>query len=319
MMNPSDRQTSIHRVAAGTLLTLQRGRAKKTAAPTAEAPLIVSVSELRDFMDCRVKWWMRHQARLEPVEGSVNLAIGSLTHTILEAWYGVPFAKRTAKRMEKIARGHINTTTRKELALEDKELIEAMCNGYALWTLDAENENSDADLGYVDGFPEEWFTVALDAKRTVLLRGRFDNRFVPTRAKRTMALLEVKTAKDGRMSKFEQNIQIGGYHIALFDQFAPKFKRFIVYPTVLRKQMPSPRVKAPLFIREPVELTRDEVEMVRRDMHRAALDMLDAAIYASPADRCEWACDYRNPCMLRHSPGDLTHVLASEFKPKEYR
>jgi hypothetical protein len=316
-MSPvEERQTSMHRVAPGTLLTLQRARQKRSR-PTTESPLIVSVSELADFMDCRVKWWARHQARLEPKEASVNLGIGSLTHNILDAWYQLPRTKRTPKRMEKIARGHVNTTTLKQLKTEDKDLVEAMTIGYAHWALDPEEENSDVEVGYDKGFPEEWFTTPLNKEQTVFLRGRYDNRFIPTNRRKFMALLEVKTAAQIKMSKFEHSIQVGGYFVSMTHDF-PGYK-FVVYPTVMRKQMPTERVRAPLFAREAVEFTPEEVEMIRKDLLRAALDMTDAAVYASPAERCEWRCDYKGPCQLRHDPEDLKHVLSTEYQPKEYR
>lgn len=315
----SERLVSIHRAKPMSNLAAQSDRFKPKIVPTPQTPLVTSVSELRDFMDCRVKWSLRHQSRLEPKSGSVALGMGSLTHLILETWYKVPHAKRTVKRMEKIARQLCNVTQRKELSLEDKELIEAMTVGYASWTLSPENEHSDVQLGYEEGFPEEWFRIPLDDDGSVLLNGKLDNRFIPKKLKKTLALFEFKTASQIRMSRYELSIQVAGYAAAMRSLYGEQFKRFIVYPTVLRKQLPGPRVKAALFAREPVELTEDEVRIAIADLRRAALDMADASVYANPGERCEWMCDFRIPCQLRGAPSDMKHVLKTEYQPKEYR
>mgnify|MGYP001575060608 CR=1 FL=1 len=48
--------------------------------------LAVSVTELLDFMDCRRKWTLRHQSRLQPKHRPPNLASGTVVHaTIGEA------------------------------------------------------------------------------------------------------------------------------------------------------------------------------------------------------------------------------------------
>lgn len=306
------RITSIHR-RLDSPVTSSGARLKKIGKPTPEQPLIISVSELKDFLRCRVRWNLRHQARLEPTGGSINLSIGTLTHQILESWYG---GKRTTTRMNKVAGELTRASSLKALQSEDRELVVAMTVGYAHWTLNPDNDNSDAQIGYNGGMPEEWFEVPLVKDGSIRLRGKYDNRFKPTTMKKTLALLEFKTASQIKMSRFDQNIQVLGY-VAGMRHDHPDFKRYVVFPTVLRKQMPGPRVKADLFARELIEPTLDEVELFKKDAARAALDMLDAAIYANPTNDCSWDCDFQNPCLLRGNPADMKHVLRTEYQPKE--
>lgn len=312
-----ERQKSIHRAVKPSLIA-QSDRLKLRT-PTKANPLIVSVSELRDFMRCRVRWHWRHQARLEPTGGSVNLSVGSLTHLILETWYKRSEKNRTTKSMEAVAKELIKATTLKALDTESRELTFAMAVGYANWTLDPVNPMGDIGLGYHTGMPEEWFEIPLNDAKTILLRGKYDNRFVPSSMKRTLGLYEFKTASQIKMSKFDYNLQLGGYATAMRHDHGKQFKRVVIFPTVLRKQMPGPRVRADLFAREMIELTREECEMWRADAGRAALDMLDAAVYPNPSDACEWDCDFRSPCMLRGTPSDTKHVLKTEYQPKEWR
>jgi hypothetical protein len=256
----SERLVSIHRRPKSPLSS-RFDRLKKAKTPTPSHPLIVSASELRDFMRCRVMHNLRHQARVEPKSGSVALGIGSVTHKMLETWNALPVKQRTQKRMEKIATGIVATTTRKELKLEDKELCVAMAVGYAGWTLDPENEMGDAAIGLVKCFPEEWFEMPLAKDSSIILRGKLDNRFISAVQKKTMAFTEYKTASQIKMSKFETNLQTTGYLCALRHLYRKDgFRRFTGYPTVLRKQMPGPRVKADLFAREPVERTDDDFD-----------------------------------------------------------
>ena len=51
---------SIHRGTPGALRSASIG-AGTFARPTPERPLIISASELRDFLRCRVRWHWRHR------------------------------------------------------------------------------------------------------------------------------------------------------------------------------------------------------------------------------------------------------------------
>jgi hypothetical protein len=287
--------------------------------PTPEAPLIVSVSEIAAFLRCRVKWHLGFQLRLIRKTGLEALHIGSLTHDIIDKWYQLGGPKdRTVKAMKAISRKIVKAFPLKELTTEDRNLVEAMCNGYAAWVLDPNNEDNDKRIGLVRSFPEEWFTVPLRKDKSILLRGRFDNRFVSTAAKKTLGAFETKTRGQFRDENLEQTIQLSGYLLALRHEY-PQYKNYQMWFQRLRKQMPGPRVSAPLFDRMLVERDVEEIEQWRRDAERTAIDMLDAAIYPSPMDSCAYACDFRGPCLLRGNPDDVKHVLKSEYKIKESR
>jgi hypothetical protein len=305
-------QKSVHKWADPPLAGASDRRAS-IVKPTAENPMIISASELRDFMRCRVMWNWRHQARIEPVTRSENLAIGTVVHAGKEAWYKLPFPKRTVKAMLPIARKIVRDTGIEQLSTDNRNLCEAMLNGYAAWAIDA-----DKEIGLREAFPEEEFDLPLTPDKSIRVRGKIDCRFAPVTRKKTMSLLESKTKGQIRVDMVEMNLQLSVYLWALRQLF-PKFKNYEAHYQVLRKQMPGPRVKADLFYREAVTRTDDEVDQWAIDTARVALDMLDAAIYPSPMDSCSWGCDYKMPCLLRGDADELKHVLTSEYQLKAAR
>jgi hypothetical protein len=305
------RQLSIHRGLESPIIGSAQ-RHDNPPTPTAERPIIISASELRDFLRCRVMWNWRHQARLETVERNDNLAIGTVVHAGKEAWYKLPFPQRSDKAMAKIARKVVRDKQVEQLNTEHRELVEAMLNGYAAWATVQDRED-----GLVEAFPEEWFDLPLNDEQTIRIRGKLDLRFQPKGRKKVMSMVESKTRASIKVEFIEMNLQCSVYLWALQQRF-PKCTEFEGHFQVLRKQLPGPRVTAPLFNRESFTRTTEELEQWRIDAIAAAWDMLDAAIYPNPMDSCAWSCDYKNPCLLRGSP-ELHDILTTEYQPKKER
>lgn len=272
--------------------------------------MIISASELRDFLRCRVRWHWRYQCRLEPIAGKEALSMGSLVHEITEAWYRLPIKKRGVKSMTRLAKARIRETRLEALDTQARELIEAMCVGYAAWA-----KQEDPSIGLVECFPEDPFELPLTPDGSILVRGRIDNRFKPR--KRVMAMQELKTAGQFRDKGLDTLIQLSTYLWAMRVKY-PKNDRYIAYYTEMRKQLPSERVRAPLFQRQEVERTAEEVDQWVLDVQRAALDMLDAAIYPNPNANCSWDCDFQIPCLQRGTD-DLEYTLRTGYRIKEKR
>lgn len=306
------RRVSLHRLAAPVPLLASAPR-RKMPPPTKARPLIISASELRDFLRCRVKHHWRHQVQLVPNTGTEALAFGIVVHEILEAWYRLPAAKRTPRSMLRIADARFEQTLPREIGIEQVELIRAMVTGFAEWILP-----QDREIGLTTCQPETWFEEPLTEDGTIIVRGKIDNVFEPSSFKRTVACSEYKTKGQIKLDVVEMNLQLSVYLWALRKLF-PKMKRYIAYYTVLRKQLPGPRVRSELFAREPVERSNDEIAQWAQDTQHAVLDMLDGAIYPNPTDACSWDCDFRIPCLLRGRPDDLAHALKEGYTLKERR
>jgi hypothetical protein len=261
-------------------------------------------------------WNWRHQVRIERLRRSDNLAIGTVFAKGQDLWYQRPYEKRGPKGMKKIAHDVVRDTAVEQLSTEHRELVEAMLNGYAAWA-----RVEDRETGIVEAFPEEEFDLPLSPKGEIRIRGRLDLRFQPKGRTKVMAVMENKTRSSFRDDLLEMNLQGTIYMWALWQRSAtewPKVTELEGYWNRARKQMPGPRVTAPLFDRERFSRTVDELMQWQTDAIHAAWDMWDAAIYPNPMDSCSWSCDYKEPCMLRGAP-ELETILATEYKTKEER
>jgi hypothetical protein len=316
----SDHLVSIHRQRPVDLLASSE-RWKKAPTPTAAHPLIVSPSELGAFLRCRTKhnWGYRAQLESRASDPDRGLGLGILTHDIVDHWYQLRWDKRTVKAMAKIAKKMTKAARLEDLSGEQRKLCEAMCIGYAeITATGADNFPTDKAIGLRDVFPEEWFEVPLNKAKTILLRGRFDIRFQPVNDKKAMALAETKTRKDFRDEYIESTLQLTAYLYALWVKF-PKRERYTLYFQRMRKQMPSPRVRAPLFDRQEIDRDPEYLVQWAKDTCEQAMDLHDGAVYPNPMDSCVWMCEFKQACLLRGNPADLKHVLKSEFKPREKR
>jgi hypothetical protein len=282
---------------------------QKMPKPTKDNPIIISASELKSFLRCRVQWQWRYQDQLESAIRKPQLALGTVVHEVIDQFYHLPVARRTPKVMAKLAPLVLAKMAAEEpLIAEDRELAIAMLVGYAHWAPD-----EDAEIGLRECYPEEKFDFPLTESGLVRVKGKIDLRFDSAVRKHTVGMLETKTAAQFKSNIIDTNLQLSVYLWALRRKL-PKKRGYIAYYQQLRKQMPGPRVKADLFIRESVERSDEAIEQWAIDTERAAFDMLDAAIYPSPQDTCAWSCDFQNACLMRGETEDLQHVLTSAFK-----
>lgn len=266
---------------------------------------MISVSEIRDFLRCRYKWWLRSQLRLEPLVRPVPFAFGTVMHNGWERWYG-RWPRPPMKTLLK------KTLRADQLVESDRELVVAMLLGYERWAV-----LEDREIGLEEANAEQEFDLPLLDGR-VRLRGKRDVTFKPVTLKKTMDCMEFKTPAQFRDTYVETTLQLSAYLWSMWKEH-PKLRRFRAHFTQARKQLPGPRVKADLFKRDTVERSEEELRQWEVDTYNIAFDMLDAAIYPSPMDSCQWECDMQGPCLQRGNPEDLKHILTTQFKPKEYR
>jgi len=293
---------SLHRVKDPSLLANQR-RAEKPRRPTPDKPLIISASELGTFQRCRVKWWWRYICNFEPADKPEGLAFGEVGHDVMEAFYTYPWRKRDVKSMRRCTSQHVAATQYKVMDTERKELLVSMCLGYADWQLE-ENEA----IGLRECVPERKFELPLVPDRSIMVHGRLDTIFKPVNLKKTIASVERKFKKQIQMDIVEVNLQLSVYLWALSVLY-PGNKEYQIHYRVLRKQMPGPRVTAPLFGSEPVTRTPGQIRAWVEDTRNTALEMIDAAVYPNPMDACSWDCDFKMPCLLRGEDDDLVSAL----------
>jgi hypothetical protein len=299
------------------MLLANYDRLEKYAVPNPKHPMFVSVSEMGTFKRCRVKWWWGYQCQLTSNAEGAFRNMGTLFHDIKEQWYHLPFAKRTPKRMKKIAIASVQAFPG-QLDQKDRMLVQAMAIGYAVWVLDETQEYNDIAIGLRTVMPERKFDLALTKDGSIRVRGKLDNLFEPEGGlKHTLAMEETKTRSSIAFDVFDLSDQVTGYLWAMRQEF-PGYRRYECYPTIARRQMPGPRVRAALFGRTIVSRSAEEVDQWGDDMRRGALDMLDAAIYPNRTKECNWDCDFQNPCLLRADRSDLLHALKTEYHTITY-
>jgi hypothetical protein len=290
-------------------------RMKVPFKPTRDKPLILSTSEFGDFLRCRLRWNWRYRLGLESRKIAVPRSVGIIVHAGNEAWYALPLRKRTARSMEKLVKAVLRCKEARALSSKDRDLTRAMLIGYAEWA-SGDHDESDSAIGKGRVFPEEQFIWPLDEKKTIWIRGKIDQLFQPTIYRHTLAMDETKTKAQISFSMLDLAAQMTTYLWFMRERYGKKYKRFIAWRTIMRRQMPGPRVKARLFARESVERSDEELDQWLRDTRRKAADILDAAIYPTETDHCSFDCDFYNLCLVRSNTADLKDIIKSEYTRK---
>jgi hypothetical protein len=292
---------------------------KKPFQPTPETPFIISASELGDFLRCRLRWNWRYRVGIGPKKMGPERGIGIYVHAGKEAFYALPRKKRTPDRMEQLGRKAIKVAALKGVNQKERDLALAMMVGLAEW-VNGTHDRSDRAIGKKDVLPEWEFTLPLDKHGAILIRGKIDELFEPTIYKRTLAMDETKTRGNISFDMLDMDAQMTTYLWAMSKHplmAQRKFKRFIAWRTVCRRQMPGPRVKAALFGRESIERTSDDLEIWQQDTLNIVRDMMDAAIYPNKQEKCRWDCDFYNMCLVRSNAEDLKAVIDEHYIVKE--
>jgi len=304
-------------------------RMEKPFEPTPDEPLIISASEIGQFLRCRLQWNWDKRVGIVSRKVSAPRVNGILVHASKEEFYKLSRDQRDVDGMEKSAKAAFKKVKEVPINSKDRELATAMLLGYTKWIRSKKNENNDRAIGKRIVVPEWQFVLPLVKDRSILIRGKIDEMFEPTIYKRVLAMDETKTKNGIGFNMMDLDAQLSTYMWAMWrastDEFCPlpppfthrRYDRLIAWRTVLRRQMPGPRVKAPLFGRESIERTPEELIMWERDTLRIVRDMLDAAIYPSKRESCSYDCDFYNLCLVRGNKRDVRNIIKEQFTLKE--
>jgi hypothetical protein len=298
--------------------------------PTPKNPLIISTSELGQFLRCRLQWNWDKRVGLQSNKISMPRVNGILVHAAKEELYQLERPERTPQAMRQAAKTAFKKVKEVPINAKDKELATAMLDGYMRWVR-GKHEQSDRSIGKKQVFPEWQFVLPLVKDRSILIRGRIDELFMPSIYKRVLALDETKTKNQISFDMMDMDAQLTTYLWAMWKATTTdecplpqplrkrRFDRFIAWRTVLRRQMPGPRVKAALFARECIERSADDLIMWERDTVRIVHDMLDAAIYPSKRESCRYDCDFYELCLVRGSKRDLKELIREQYTTQQER
>lgn len=303
-------------------------RMKTPFEPTPENPMIISASEVGQFLRCRLQWNWEKRVGLRSKKVSMPRVNGIVVHATKEQLYQLERPDRTPEAMDKAMKKAIKGITEVPVTPKDRELAKAMLDGYIRWARSKSNEHSDKNIGKKIVFPEWQFVLPLVKDRSILIRGKIDELFQPTIYKRVLAMDETKTKNQISFDMMDMDAQLTTYLWAIWKSSTTgecplpeplqqrRYDRFIAWRTVLRRQMPGPRVKAALFAREPIERSIADLKLWERDTRRVVRDMLDAAIYPTKRETCKWDCDFYELCLARGSKSDLKALIKEQYTIK---
>lgn len=305
-------------------------RMKAPFEPTPDEPLILSTSEIAQFLRCRLQWNWDKRVGLRSKKVSKERVNGIIAHAAKEEFYKLERRERTPEAMATAVKSVAQKITEVPVNAKDRELAHAMLTGYARWVR-GDHEQSDRAIGKRHVIPEWMFVLPLVKDRSILIRGKIDELFEPTIYRRVLAMDETKTKNQIAFDMMDMDAQLTTYLWAMWKatttEMCPlphpfhqrRYDRFIAWRTVLRRQMPGPRVKAALFAREPIERSEDDLIMWEKDTLRTVRDMLDAAIYPTRRRDCKWDCDFYELCLARGNKHDMEAIIAEQYtiKPQE--
>lgn len=290
----------------------------------AEDGLIITYSDIQDFLTCRRRWHWHYVADFGKPDSLIGpLALGSRVHRAQEHYYGT---------------GGDPLAFYEELVSEDLERIE-LDPKTPSWGLDQFYKDVIVGRNCVEAHLE-WLEVTgsddglevVDVERVVeapllggrvMLRGKVDVLFRDTETG-FLIVNDQKTAggRSGARERLERSWQHHVYLIALRLSEPDEIVHKACY-TVMQKVARRSRTKLPLVERFFVPGTTRTAPNKLRQLEAICSDMLesieraategDAHAYPSPNYECTW-CDFRAPCEIAdESPVAVRAMLDREF------
>lgn len=179
--------------------------------------LILTSSEMADFLFCRRGWWLKYYLQFQPKRYSSPLSIGSMVHEWLEAKYRAAITGDDYPTPADLIGGHLERALElhpenEEDAVKDAKLAMIMCDGYPEWL---EETGADAGLEIIGSEMKVEAPVG-----PYMLRGKIDAR----------AIREI----DGKLVQLEHKTVGNFTDIPKYAQSAPQFLTYDLLAFLLR-------------------------------------------------------------------------------------
>lgn len=291
----------------------------------------ISSSDINAFLRCRRRWDYSSDNRqhLESITPVPALFLGTGVHDALEAFYkeealdpATYFEGWVIERLAEYEMAGINYNV--ETLQKSAALGYAMLQGY----VEEYGADPHADR---DGIrlltTEQEFALPIPATEGGLFVGRLDGLMEDARG--LVWVFETKTYTQAPRV-FSPILQQVAYvwaanRLVRSGAFAhlglePTRRVYGTLYNGLRKQTPGPRVTVPLFLREWVARTQQELYLFEGDLARIYRAMSDPAleIYPTYSDDCSW-CGYRSPCEAASLGEDEASLLKLEYRVQPSR
>ncbi len=290
--------------------------------PDSDIPIIITHSDISNFLTCRRKWHYDYVLDFRPPEKLTGpLALGTRVHSALEAYYSGetddPVAWIDAKGRADLAVLEVSDNI---MPWDLTQMYEDIIVGRNCITLYMEwLVTSNADANYRTMAVEEKVEVPILDGRAIL-RGKVDL----LKEDVTSGLVctdDFKTTADwggDLRGQLERSYQHWCYLIAMQHCYPERIVECAQY-TILRKvkKIPSTPPKSPLVERFTVPSTRRSLATKRAQIERIALEMINlrdktdpSVFYPSPSKACAW-CDYKAPCDIADETPEGSLALLS--------
>jgi hypothetical protein len=284
----------------------------------------ITHSESRTFWTCQKKHWYAYIERLTPIRKAPALWLGTYVHAGLDLYYQgkADFLATIAKSIEDdlvLAReDYPNLWPEDDEKMDsEKALALAMLEGWPAYV--AEN---DLDCEFEAVATELEFEMRLPTPQGgpshCIFRGKVDGiaRHTPTG---NLFLIEHKTAKqvgDAYINQLQLDPQVPAYMAGIRECYG--YDTIGCIYNILRKQMPGPRVKAPLYYREWVWRNETEIAAAIENLYWTYrfITRPGRTPVPNPSQMTCGGCAYKSLC-IEDTEESRMHFMVKERKHSE--
>lgn len=287
--------------------------------PDSDTPVIITHSDLKNFLSCRRKWYYDYVLDYRPPEKLTGpLALGTRVHAALEAYYGGettdPIAWIDQKGKDDLEALEYNSDAK---PWDFDNMYEDMIIGRNCMTLYMDwLEETGADDNLRTVSVEEKVEVPLLGGRAIL-RGKVDI-LQEDVSSGLLCVNDFKTygREDGLRETLERSFQHWCYIIGMQHCYPEQNVECARYTLIRKtKKIPAVAPKTPFIQRFTVPATRRALSNKKAQIERIASEMIylrdqedPAVFYPSPGDPCRW-CPYKAPCEIQDESAEAALAL----------
>jgi len=306
-----------------------------------EDAFIVRATEFGQYINCARNWMFNSQngLNLEPRIINPKLRFGTIWHKAMEALYDPKTNEKpmdvlktsfneSLAFMEGVVGVEMFNPEMVEEVHEEKLLAEGLMMAYEEWRKSPDVRPSDDDLKFIR--TERRYVVPIgDAYLAMKLDGEVEVVNQPG-----LWVLEHKTrSKSTRVDnppEVELDFQMGLQMLGL-SYVEENNVRGVIY-NLARKQLPSNRVRSPIFGRHRVQRTPNMLrnlesyfiqmtEYMKADRQRIKELGIDAVHFMrynpQPLGLCSWGCNVKEACEAANRGEDVSYHVESKLQPRE--
>jgi len=273
----------------------------------------VSTSQL-DAMGCRQKWFWGYPEGYRPKIAAIPLELGTAIHEALEYHYKGDRTGAVSFYLDWVT----NRIEQLGYDVDDKfydamNLGEVMLTGYFEEYADKDNFEviaTESTLRHHLPTPNGGRSIyTLTARLDGLVRDLETGKLYSLEHK-TYRSLDKRAMEMNQ--QFTAQIWLGRY---MADKLGLDELVYGVIYNGLRKQAPGPRVKSPLFHRETLYRTEQEINTLLHRAYWASREFAqkDLKIYPQPQPIQCAMCDFRDVCLEKQRGGDWQFLLDTNF------